>query len=138
MMQKKILWISAIFMMSVFSLPSTLAAQEVSEEPYVILVEYTVNAAHVDEAVDLLSEMQLQTLENEEGCLIYDVLLGIEDNTKIFIYESYQNEAAFKAHTNSKYFKEIVPVKLKPLIKQEKITRVSPLNFNAGEADAEM
>ncbi len=113
-----------------FSNIGTVKAQD-ANEPYVILVEYTINENDIDKVVDLLTEIQLETLENEEGCLVYDVLLAEDDPTKIFIYESYENEAAFKAHTNSAHFKQIVPTKLKPLIKQEKITKLFPLNYEA-------
>ncbi|MDO5524012.1 MAG: putative quinol monooxygenase [Bacteroidia bacterium] len=106
-------------------------------EPHVILVEFIFDETKLDEAIDLLSELQMQTLENEEGCLVYDVLLSEEEPTKIFIYESYENEAAFKAHTNSAHYKEILSKKLKPLIKQEKITKVFPLNFEGQFSDAE-
>ena len=138
MIQKKLLLIAAIFITSVFPFYNTIAQEAPQENPYVILVEYTVDETNLDTVIDLLSEMQRQTLENEDGCLVYDVLLGIDDSSKIFIYESYRNETAFRIHTNSRYFKEIVPTKLKKLIKQEKITRLSPLNFEGEMDDAEM
>lgn len=107
-------------------------------KPYVIIVEFTFDEAKANQAIDLLSEMQLKTLENEEGCLVYDVLVSEENPAKVFIYESYESEAAFKIHSNSSYFKEIVAKKLKPLIKQEKITKVSPLNFEGELSDEEV
>lgn len=108
------------------------------DEPYVILVEYTFDEKDIDTALELLSEMQAQTLENEEGCLVYDLLLGEDDPNTVFIYESYESETAFKIHTNSKYFKAIVPTKLTPLIKKEKITKVIPLNQDEEFVDEEV
>lgn len=106
--------------------------------PYVILVEFTFDDAKVEQAIEWLSEIQSQTLENEEGCLIYDVLLSEEDPAKVFIYESYESEDAFKIHSTASYFNEIVVKKLKPLIKKEKINKVSPLNFDGELGDAEI
>ena len=136
-MKKQIFLFSALVLMLMLVNTHGLKAQNL-DTPYVILVEFTFDAAKVDEAIDLLSDIQLQTLENEEGCLVYDVLLSEEDPTKVFIYESYENEAAFKKHGNTAYYKEIVAKKLKPLIKQQKITKVTPLNFEGQLNDAEV
>jgi len=46
------------------------------------------------------------------------VLLSEEDPNTIFLYESYENEAAYKIHVNSTYYKNIVTKKLTPLIKK--------------------
>lgn len=114
-----------IALLSAIVVPAT---AQVVDEPYVILVEYTFDEKDIDTALELLSEMQMKTLENEEGCLVYDLLLSEEDPNTVFIYESYESEAAFKVHANSKYFKAIVTTKVTPLIKKQKITKLIPLN----------
>jgi quinol monooxygenase YgiN len=106
----------------------SLKAQESDDIPYVIIVEFTFSEDHVDQAIEYLLDMQAQTLDNEEGCIAYDVLLCEDDATKIFLYESYENNAAYKKHENSAYFKTIVLQKLKPLIKAQRITKVIPVN----------
>lgn len=136
-MKKQFFIICALALTFLFANSGMVKAQE-QTDPYVILVEFTFDKAKVDEAIELLSEMQLQTLENEEKCLVYDVLLSEEDPTKIFIYESYENEAAFKAHGQTPYFKDLVQKKLQPLIKQQKITKVFPLNFEGVMGDGEV
>lgn len=136
-MKKQVFLYCALFLMF-FSANTRIIKAQNSGEPYVILVEFVLDEAKVDEAIELLSDIQLQTLENEEGCLIYDVLLSEEDPTKVFIYESYENEDAFKVHTKAPYYQEIVVKKLTPLIKSQKITKVFPLNFDAEMGDAEI
>lgn len=136
-MNKRIFLFCALFLIFLSANTRILKAQT-SGEPYVILVEFALDGARVDEAIELLSDIQLQTLENEEGCLVYDVLLSEEDPTKVFIYESYESEDAYKVHSNAPYFKEIVLKKLKPLIKSQKITRVFPLNFEGESGDTEI
>lgn len=116
----------------------SLAHAQQMDEPYVILVEYTFAENNVDEAIELLSDLQAHTLEKEVGCMVYDLLWNEDDHTKIIIYESYVNEAAFNVHINSAYFREIVPKKLKPLIKEEKITKVIPLNQDDEMVDEEV
>ncbi|MPM25642.1 hypothetical protein SDC9_72139 [bioreactor metagenome] len=136
-MNKRIFLFCALFLIFLSANTRILKAQTPGE-PYVILVEFTLDGAKVDEAIELLSDIQLQTLENEEGCLVYDVLLSEEDPAKVFIYESYESEDAYKVHSNAPYFKEIVLKKLKPLIKSQKITKVFPLNFEGESGDTEI
>lgn len=136
-MKKQVFLYCALFLILLSANTRIIKAQN-SGEPYVILVEFVLDEAKVDEAIELLSDIQLQTLENEEGCLIYDVLLSEEDSTKVFIYESYENEDAFKAHTKAPYYNEIVVKKLTPLVKSQKITKVFPLNFDIEMGDAEI
>ncbi len=136
-MQKQVFLFCVLFTMLLSAYPRTSQVQTAGE-PYVILVEFVLDEARIDEAIELLSDIQMQTLEKEEGCLVYDVLLGEEDPARVFIYESYESEAAYKVHANASYFKEIVLKKLKPLVKSQKITKVFPLNFEGALGDAEI
>lgn len=136
-MKKQIFLFCAFFVM-LFSANSHYMKAQNTSEPYVILVEFTFADENLEEAIELLSDMQMQTLENEEGCLVYDVLLSEEDPAIIFIYESYESEDAYTVHCNTPYFKEIVQKKLQPLIKTQKITKVFPLNFDGNLDDAEV
>lgn len=116
-----------LFLVSFFYNTSTIVAQE-TNDAYVVLSEINIDESNFDTVIDLLSELQQSTLDNEEGCVVFDVLL-VEDNfTKIFIYESYENLSAFTSHTNSAYYKKIVNKDLKPYIKKETKTKVFPLN----------
>lgn len=136
-MKKQVFIFCALFFM-LFSANTRMLKAQTSDEPYVIMVEFVLDEARVDEAIELLSDIQLQTLENEEGCLVYDVLLSEEDPTKVFIYESYESEEAFKVHTKAPYYNAIVVKKLTPLVKQSKVTKVFPLNFEGDMSDAEI
>ncbi len=136
-MNKPVILFSTILCILFTSL-AVIQAQE-NEEQYAIIAEYTFDEKNVDSAIDLLLELQALTLENEEGCIIYDVLLSEEDRRKIFVYECYENEAAFKIHTNSIYFKTIVSAKLTPpLVKDSKKTKVIPLNNSGNIGNEEM
>ena len=136
-MQKQLFLFCTLFLILLLVPPHALQAQTAGE-PYVILVEFMLDEARLDEAIELLSDIQTQTLENEEGCLVYDVLLSEQEPARIFLYESYESEDAYKVHSNAPYYKEIVLKKLKPLIKSQKITKVFPLNFEDALDDAEI
>lgn len=126
-MKKQMILFCLTLFLGCFTGSSWIQAQN-NDDPYVILVEFTVDEKNRNQVISLLSEMQEQTLENEEGCLIYDVLLSEDDPTKIFIYENYESESAYDIHSNSSYFKAIVSDKLNPLIKESRITKVIPIH----------
>lgn len=131
---KKRLFVLAALSLVLFSVFPRPSQARDAGDPYVILVEFLLNEATLDEAIDLLLEIQTQTLENEDGCLVYDVLLSEENPAQVFLYESYESGDAYKVHTNAPYYKEIVLKKLKPLIKSQKIIKVYPLNFEGENA----
>lgn len=97
-------------------------------KPIVLFVEFKFDDKDMDLAVELLTEVQNQTIENEEGCIAYDILLNNEEPNTIYLYECYENSFALKAHNNASYFKKIVNEKLSPLIKAKKILTLSPIN----------
>ncbi len=99
-----------------------------NEKPIVLFVEFQFDANEMNLAVELLTEMQNQTIDNEEGCIAYDILLNSEEPNTIYLYECYENKAALDAHNNATYFKKIVGEKLPPLIKAQKILKLNPIN----------
>lgn len=109
-----------------------------SEEPFAVMTAIKLNDETVDDAIELLSELQLSTIEHEDGCMIFDVLLGEDDPTDVFVYESYVNEAAYDKHLKSKHHTDIFNKKLKPLIKELKTTKVFLLNYDGGYSDEDI
>lgn len=99
-----------------------------NEKPIVLFVEFQFSAKEMGLAVELLTEMQNQTIENEEGCIAYDILLNGDEPNTIYLYECYENKAALDAHNSAPYFKRIVGDKLPPLIKAQKILKLNPIN----------
>lgn len=112
-------------------------AQE-TNDLYAIIVELTFDEQDLDTAIDLLLEAQMLTLENEEGCVVYDVLLSKDVPNTLFLYESYESEKAYKIHESSSHYKTIIVNKLTPLIKKSRTTKVVPLNLQDDLMDEEM
>jgi quinol monooxygenase YgiN len=127
-----------LFLGLVFSISIVPGYAQDVEDPYVIIVELSFDEQNLDTAVDLLLEVQALSLENEEGCLIYDVLLSEDNANTIFLYESYESESAYRIHENSTHFKSIVKNKLTPLIKKSRATKVIPLNLQDELVDEEL
>ena len=99
-----------------------------NNKPIVLFVEFEFETKDMNLAVELLTDMQNETIENEEGCIAYDMLLNVEEPNTIYLYECYENKVALDAHNNASYFKEIVEEKLSPLIKTKKILKLNPIN----------
>ena len=120
-----ILSISLLFTQGLFAQPQT---ANIDEKPIILFVEFEFNAKDIALAKELLTDMQNQSLDNEEGCISYDILLSGEQPNTIFIYECYENEVALKKHNSTPYFKSIVEKKLAPIIKSQKIQKLKPMN----------
>lgn len=99
-----------------------------NEKPIALFIEFQFETKDMNLAVELLTEMQNQTIEHEEGCIAYDILKNNEEPNTIYIYECYENKAALDAHNKASYFKEIVDKKLSTLIKEQKILKLNPIN----------
>ena len=104
------------------------AQENKSERPIVIMSEITFDAKDVETAIEILTNLQMDTLEKEEGCVAFDLLQNEANPNIIYIYEDFENEAAYKKHTSSSYYKEYLTNKLKPLIKSQKVTTLYPIN----------
>lgn len=136
-MNRQIFILTTLFLVFLFGNNETSHGQTPSD-PVVFISELKIVEAKVDDAIDLLSELQLETLDKEEGCAIYDVMLSDEDATKVFIYESYESEMAYNKHLKSKHYTDLFVKKIKPMLKESKTTKVFLLNFEGGYSDAEI
>src|SRR5690349_14135152 len=64
----------------------------------VITVNFEVKPDKVAEFQELISGHSKRTLEREPGCRQFDVSQDPKNAQKFFLYEVYDNEAAFEAH----------------------------------------
>lgn len=99
-----------------------------NEDPIALFLEFQFEAEDMDFAIELLTEVQNQTIENEEGCIAYDILLNEEEPNTIYLYECYENKAALDVHNNAAYYKNIVDKQLSPLIKDRRVLKLKPIN----------
>ncbi|AWT60237.1 MAG: (4S)-4-hydroxy-5-phosphonooxypentane-2,3-dione isomerase [Candidatus Moanabacter tarae] len=56
---------------------------------------------------EFIQEMILDSkgsIENEPGCLTFDIIQDPDDLNRIWLYEVYEDEAAFKIHTETPHF----------------------------------
>jgi len=71
---------------------------------HVIAVEITVRREHVAAFQEALLKNAKQSRETEPGCRQFDVCVDPKDPTRYFLYERYDDEAAFKAHLETAHY----------------------------------
>jgi autoinducer 2-degrading protein len=73
--------------------------------PYVIVVEFKlVDRAATREFRDLIDDNARQSCALELGCRRFDVLVPSQADDQIFLYEIYDDRAAFEAHICMPHF----------------------------------
>lgn len=129
-MNKNGLTVLFLSIMMVLSANLSAMQNEVSdnEKPKVLFVKFDFDAKDMRVAVELLTEMQNQTIENEEGCIAYDILMNGDEPNTIYLYECYENKAALTTHNKAPYYKKIVGEKLPLIIKSQTILKLDPIN----------
>ena len=113
-------------------MPNSLSAQQNklnnNQKAISLFVEFQFETKDINLAIELLTNMQNKVIEHEEGCIVYDILLSEEESNTIYLYECYENKAALDIHNKAPYFKDIVEKQLAPLIKNQKILKLHPIN----------
>jgi quinol monooxygenase YgiN len=71
---------------------------------YVVIVEFTIHAEHADAFMAALLTNALASREGEHGCRQFDVCTAPGDRTRVFLYEVYDDKAAFDAHVRTAHF----------------------------------
>lgn len=67
---------------------------------FAIVATIEVAPGRIDEYLPLLMAHRARSLESEPGTLQFDVVRPRDDQTKLMLYEVYQDDAAFDAHRN--------------------------------------
>lgn len=73
---------------------------------YVITVEFRLREEHRERFMQRMRQQAKDSLEKESGCQQFDVAVHSEDPCRVFLYELYDDEAAFQAHLQSAHFKD--------------------------------
>lgn len=72
---------------------------------YVITVDFTIKPESRDRFLALVRENAAQSVRTEAGCRRFDVCVPEDGSSRVFLYEVYDDEAAFKAHMRTTHFK---------------------------------
>ncbi|HEX3499417.1 MAG TPA: putative quinol monooxygenase [Stellaceae bacterium] len=72
---------------------------------YVVTVEFDIDPARFAVFMTLMTENAAASLRDEKGCRHFDVCRPRDVASRVFLYEIYDDEAAFQAHLQTTHFK---------------------------------
>jgi len=81
----------------------------------IVVARWTLNEDSLDEAGQLLLELQKQT-QDEPGNIRYDIYRKVSAPAEVLLYEQYVNRAAFEEHRASPHFQNIAVEKILPIL----------------------
>ncbi|MGI9117358.1 MAG: putative quinol monooxygenase [Gaiellales bacterium] len=87
---------------------------------YCIAVRWTINPGE-KARVRELAESMLAPSNAEPGCQAYILHTDPADTSVLFLYEQYDDEAAFQAHCDSPHFTAIVAAQIFPLLRDRRL-----------------
>jgi quinol monooxygenase YgiN len=86
-----------------------------------LVVEFDVKPEHRQAFEEIIRGHASRTKEAESGCVQFDVLIPQRDENKVFLFECYEDAAAFEVHGKSPILAE-TREKYKDMIADRKIT----------------
>lgn len=72
---------------------------------YVVIVDFKIKPDRVQQFMPLMIENARASRETEPGCRQFDVCVDPKDRGAVFLYELYDDRAAFDAHLATAHFK---------------------------------
>ena len=69
-----------------------------------LVVTIQIKPEHRDAFMEAMLGDARGSVENEQGCLRFDVLQDLEDPNRIHLYEVYRDEAAIEAHRQAPHY----------------------------------
>jgi len=82
---------------------------------FVVVVECRVQPGRVAEFLAAARDDSRGSVRHEPGCLRFDVVQDNRDETRIWLYEVYRDEAAFEYHQTTPHFQRF-DAAIKPLL----------------------
>ena len=71
---------------------------------YVIVVPIQIKPEFKEQYINGLIENAQGAINNEPGCLRFDIIQDANDSNRVWLYEVYTDESAFQAHLKSPHF----------------------------------
>ena len=73
---------------------------------FVVCVEFEIELQHLDEFLFAMRKNARLSLRDEEGCQQFDICQDQQNPASIFLYEMYDDKAAFELHKAAPHFGE--------------------------------
>lgn len=73
---------------------------------YAVVVEFEINPEKIQRFKHRVTQQAADSLNNEEGCLVFEVWASNDKPNQIYLYEIYTDKAAFDLHLETDHFTE--------------------------------
>lgn len=80
-------------------------AQKGSFVPFAVVVTFQIKPGHLEPFLVLMRANAQSSLTQEPGCRQFDVATDPDSPGEVFLYEVYDDAAAFQVHLDSDHFK---------------------------------
>ena len=74
---------------------------------FAVCVDFEIETASLAAFLPLMQKNALESLASEVGCHQFDITQDPQNPTKIFLYELYDDAAAFEAHKQTRHYLEL-------------------------------
>ena len=91
---------------------------------YVVIVDFKIKPERLAEFMPLMLENARASRETEPGCRRFDVCVDPKEKTSVFLYELYDDRAAFDAHLATAHFKRFDPA-VTPMVASKAVRLLS-------------
>lgn len=95
--------------------------------PYIILVQFSTHAGQEKAFKELILENARLSLQNEPGCLVFDVLSRSDAEFNFVLYETYTDRQAFEAHLQAPHFHTFDRTS-RELVRKKQVTELTLLS----------
>ena len=91
---------------------------------YIISVDFEIREGTIDQLLPLVSENARNSVENEPGCLQFDVVQDNANPNHLMLFEVYKDEAAFQAHGKMPHVQDFL-AKARPMFVKTTMTKLT-------------
>ncbi|AZL66938.1 putative quinol monooxygenase [Pseudomonas oryziphila] len=85
---------------------------------YSLFIKTRVKPGTTEAFLSAIKANAAASVATEPGCLVFDVSVDREDPQVIYLYEIYNDDAAYEAHTQTAHFRDSRPL-VEPLILEQ-------------------
>ena len=71
---------------------------------FAVIVKVNIKPEHKKEFIDAMLDDAHGSVQNEQGCLLFNIVQDGVDPNLLHLYEVYNDEATFEAHTKTPHF----------------------------------
>lgn len=93
------------------------------------LLEYKLKPGNAEKAAELIKKF-VESVQNEEGTLLYSPFQYVNENNKFIHVISFENESAEALHKDAEYTKKFVEELSALTVDEPKYTQIKYLNYD--------